>query len=102
VLDGTPKPKKGQKKQDKLKLRETNPLKYNHVRTFIAVATAILLSEPGTTILSIIGDSPEITTLKDIPTEEGIVKKYYDNNNIYISRTDLHLGDQTLLLFDAE
>jgi hypothetical protein len=74
VLDGTLKPKKRQKKQDILKVCEKNPPKYNHIRTFVAVCTAILSSAPGT--------APKIMNITNIPTEEAKVNLYFDSPTI--------------------
>jgi hypothetical protein len=91
IIDGTPPLKQGQKKEDMLKLLEENSPEYNHIRTFRAIATAILSAEPGTTILSMDGEAPELSNVFDIPTGETIFLKYYESpmiakNYIYHAR----------------
>jgi hypothetical protein len=62
-----------------IKQCEITPPKYNHIRTFAAVCTSILSSAPGTAILSIDGEAPELTKVTDIPIDESIVNIYYDS-----------------------
>jgi hypothetical protein len=55
---------------------------YSHIRTFRAMATALLMAAPGIKIRSIEGDAPKITEYAELPTDLHSVNKYLDSPKI--------------------